>query len=204
MESSDTMDFVFGPNSLFKQGYDYIIDSMQRSVLFMDVLRERGNVYLDHIEKGQPPVLVFDYEIIIDGRNLERPANYALTQISDKRKNDRDVPSGKEKRKLTGLKSTSENPERRPIVIIDPRAGHGPGIGGSKQDSEIGLALSKGHPVYFIMFFTQPVPGQVLADVKNAEILKTDKEDTKRILFAKNNDSLQFVEVKGSQKNLMP
>ena len=170
MDVSGIMETLWGKDSFFAQGMDYMTDSFQRSVLFMDVLRERGNIYLDHNDKGQPPVLVFSYEIIMDGRTLERPANYALARIIDKRKYDRDVPDGKEKRKSPDLKSGGEDPEKRPIVIIDPRAGHGPGIGGSKQDSEIGLALSKGHPVYFIMFFPFPVEGQVLADVKNAEI----------------------------------
>ncbi len=53
----------------------------------------------------------------------------------------------------------------RPFVIIDPRAGHGPGIGGFKEDSQVGVALRAGHPVYFVIFFPDPVPGQTLADV---------------------------------------
>jgi pimeloyl-ACP methyl ester carboxylesterase/tellurite resistance protein len=59
---------------------------------------------------------------------------------------------------------------KRPIVIIDPRAGHGPGIGGSKQDSEIGMALKNGHPVYFMLFYTEPCKGQTLADVQAAQV----------------------------------
>jgi pimeloyl-ACP methyl ester carboxylesterase/uncharacterized tellurite resistance protein B-like protein len=58
---------------------------------------------------------------------------------------------------------------KRPIVIVDPRAGHGPGIGGSKRDSEVGNALNEGHPVYFVIFYTEPVPGQTLDDVQKAE-----------------------------------
>jgi Protein of unknown function (DUF3141) len=42
------------------------------------------------------------------------------------------------------------DPTRRPYVIIDPRAGHGPGIGGFKDDSQVGVALAAGHPVYFV------------------------------------------------------
>jgi Protein of unknown function (DUF3141) len=30
---------------------------------------------------------------------------------------------------------------RRPFVTVDPGAGHGPGIGGFKADSEIGVAF---------------------------------------------------------------
>jgi tellurite resistance protein len=54
-------------------------------------------------------------------------------------------------------------------VIIDPRAGHGPGIGGSKRDSEIGMALDHGHPVYFMRFYTEPMHGQILKHVVQAE-----------------------------------
>ena len=53
--------------------------------------------------------------------------------------------------------------------MVDPRAGHGPGIGGFKADSEIGNALKLGHPVYFVTFFPEPVPGQRLVDVMLAE-----------------------------------
>ena len=45
-------------------------------------------------------------------------------------------------------------------MIVDPRAGHGPGIGGFKEDSEVGVALSAGHPVYFVIFFPDPCPGR--------------------------------------------
>ncbi len=56
-----------------------------------------------------------------------------------------------------------------PFVVVDPRAGHGPGIGGMKQDSEIGVALAAGHPCYFIGFLPHPVPGQTIEDVCSAE-----------------------------------
>jgi pimeloyl-ACP methyl ester carboxylesterase len=59
--------------------------------------------------------------------------------------------------------------DKRPFVIIDPRAGHGPGIGGFKEDSQVGVAMKAGHPVYFVIFFPEPMPGQTLADVANAE-----------------------------------
>ena len=132
-------------------GANYLVDSIQRSLLFWDILRKRGNIYLEHLSNGQPPVLNFDYEIVIDGRDLPRPVNYALAKI---------LPQDGDKIDDT----------KRPVVVIDPRAGHGPGIGGSKKDSEIGVALDKGHPVYFVLFFPDPVPGQTLADVEQAEV----------------------------------
>lgn len=180
---------------------EYGIDAFQRSILFLDVLRKRGNIYMRHLEAGQPPVLVFDYEMVLDGRNLKRPVNYAIVRILDRRysaddrriqvaeKNDQRAQKNvitQERRDATGDRrsqigerrgglrhklSEPVDPHKRPIVVIDPRAGHGPGIGGSKQDSEIGVALDCGHPVYFILFYTDPVAGQTLADVQQAEVL---------------------------------
>lgn len=134
----------------FGEALEYGFDALQRGVLFLDVLRQRGNMYIEHKGKGQPPVLTFDYKIIIDGRSLERPVNHDLALI---------LPE----------KGVYIDHGKRPIVIIDPRAGHGPGIGGSKIDSEIGMALRNGHPVYFIIFYPKPCPGQTLEDVRNAQ-----------------------------------
>lgn len=129
---------------------DYVTDLTQRSVLFADTLRQRGNIYVEHTKAGRPPVLQFDYEMVLDGRTFERPVNYALVCITP--------PAG-----------VKVDNKRRPYIIIDPRAGHGPGIGGFKEDSEIGVALRDGHPTYFVMFFPEPVPGQTLLDVTAAE-----------------------------------
>jgi len=136
---------------------DYWIDAWQRSVLFWDVLRERGNVFLDHALSGKPPVLVFDYEVIVDGRELADPANYALAAIKPP------------------AQCPATDPKKRPFVVIDPRAGHGPGIGGFKMDSEIGIALQQGHPCYFVMFYPQPEPEQTLASVGLAEKVFLEK-----------------------------
>jgi pimeloyl-ACP methyl ester carboxylesterase len=126
------------------------IDAAQRGILFWDTLRQRGNRFLEHERQGKPPVLHFDYETVLDGRRRARPVNYALLRI---------VPP-------EGVKVAKD---RRPYVIIDPRAGHGPGIGGMKDDSQVGVALRDGHPVYFVAFFPDPEPGQTLLDVCEAE-----------------------------------
>jgi pimeloyl-ACP methyl ester carboxylesterase len=130
--------------------WDYTIDFVQRSVLFWDTLRQRGDNFLEHERLGQPPVLHFQYEVVLDARHFERPVNYALVRI---------IPPP----------DVTVDPNRRPYVIIDPRAGHGPGIGGFKDDSEVGVALRDGHPVYFVIFFPEPEPGQTLLDVCKAE-----------------------------------
>src|SRR5262249_21825993 len=55
-----------------------------------------------------------------------------------------------------------------PVIVIDPRAGHGPGIGGVKHESEGVIALHEGFPGYFVSFFPAPSPHQKLVDVLHA------------------------------------
>ncbi len=165
---------------LGSQAYDYMVDRTQRSILFWDVMRKRGNRYLSHLNDGQPAILVFAYEEVLDGRTFDQPVNYSLLRIVDRRVAERErrkgkledrVGAGRDRRQTHhGKILCSEGFPARPIVVIDPRAGHGPGIGGSKMSSQIGIALDYGHPVYFVSFNTEPVPGQTISDVHNAEI----------------------------------
>ncbi|HWV52434.1 DUF3141 domain-containing protein [Pseudorhodoplanes sp.] len=134
----------------FAAASEYVADAAQRSVLFLDVMRQRGNAYREHAAKTAPNVLNFECELVTDGRTLQRPVNYALVRI---------IPPA-------GMQISHS---ARPFVIVDPRAGHGPGIGGFKADSEIGMAMRAGHPCYFIGFLPEPVPGQTIADVARAE-----------------------------------
>ena len=122
---------------------DYWIDAWQRWVLTLDVLRQRGNTFVEQSEKNAPHVLAFPFEPVLDGRSLARPANYVLVRIIP--------PEG-----------MAIDPAKPPFVVVDPRAGHGPGIGGMKQDSEIGVAMAAGHPCYFIGFFPVPEPTQTI------------------------------------------
>jgi hypothetical protein len=133
--------------------WDYQIDFLQRSVLFFDTLRERANNMLDHEKAGLPPLLDFPYETILDARLFDTPASYALLKI---------LPDG------DSCFERCEDQDSRPVIVFDPRAGHGPGIGGFKRDSEIGMALHEGHPVYFVTFFPDPCPNQKLSDVHHA------------------------------------
>ena len=137
-------------DQMFEQMLDYWADAGQRAVLTIDVLRERANNDLAHEAAGTPPVLIYDNETIVDGKTLKRPVNYVLLKILP--------PKGVE---ILDWK--------RPYMIIDPRAGHGAGIGGFKEDSQVGVALHDGHPVYFVAFRPHPEPGQTLADVMRAE-----------------------------------
>ncbi len=139
-----------------QQTIDYWIDSWQRTVLFWDVLRQRSDVQDQERAKAVPHVLSFDSEPVLDGRTFAAPVNYGLVRIKP--------TAGVE----TDLK-------KRPFVVVDPRAGHGPGIGGFKADSEVGVAMRAGHPCYFVGFSPDPMPGQTIEDVMRAEAIFLEK-----------------------------
>jgi hypothetical protein len=118
---------------------EYWVDAWQRSILTLDLLRERGSISLEHNAQNAPNVLSFKFDPILDGRTLPRPVNYDAGASS--------------------RSTTSRSIRRSRPIVVDPRAGHGPGIGGMKQD-EIGVAMAAGHPCYFIGFFRSPCPAR--------------------------------------------
>jgi len=137
-------------SGLVTSAMEYMVDSGQRTVLFLDVMRQRGQQYREHIAETAPNVLNYAVELIMDGRTLDSPVNYVLVRIVP--------PQGVE-----------IDLNRRPFIVVDPRAGHGPGIGGFKADSEIGVAMKAGHPCYFIGFLPDPMPGQTIETIARAE-----------------------------------
>jgi hypothetical protein len=143
-------------SGLVASAVEYMVDAGQRSVLFLDVMRRRGDQYREHIAQTAPHVLQYAAELIIDGRKLDEPVNYALVRI---------IPP----------KDVEIDPNRRPFIVVDPRAGHGPGIGGFKADSEIGVAMKAGHPCYFIGFLPEPMPGQTIERIARAEAVFIEK-----------------------------
>jgi pimeloyl-ACP methyl ester carboxylesterase len=128
----------------------YMTDAAQRTVLFWDVMRQRSTQYYAQKGKDVPHVLSFDAELVLDARTFARPANYLLVRIKP-------------------AHGVVIDPLKRPFVVVDPRAGHGPGIGGFKADSEIGVAMNAGHPCYFVGFTPEPMPGQTIEDIMDAE-----------------------------------
>jgi hypothetical protein len=130
----------------------YALDAWQRSVLFLDVLRQRGNAFLEREDDPMRHVLSFDFDLVLDGRNLPRPVNYWMARMRP--------PAS----------APAPDLRKRPFIVIDPRAGHGPGIGGFKADSEIGVAMQAGHPCYFVGFRPDPEPNQTVEDVVRAII----------------------------------
>jgi pimeloyl-ACP methyl ester carboxylesterase len=135
---------------------EYMTDSMQRTILFWDVLRQRSNQYYEQKAKAVPHVLNFEAELVLDARTFKRPVNYMLVRIKP--------PKG-----------VTINQHQRPFVVVDPRAGHGPGIGGFKADSELGVAMGAGHPCYFVGFTPEPMPGQTIEDIMHAEAMFLEK-----------------------------
>ncbi len=130
---------------------EYLVDAFQRSVLFLDLLRQRGNKEIEITSRPMATVLRFDHQVLMSGISFPRPINFALSRIVP--------PDG-----------VATDPRKRPVVVVDPRAGQGPGIGGFKADSEIGDALNAGHPVYFIGFGAEPAPGQQFLDVVEGQL----------------------------------
>lgn len=138
------------PWELAQAATSYAVDAWQRTILYADVYFQRGDQYRAHLQERVPHVLDFPGELVMSGQDLPRPVNYAMVRI---------LP-------------TADQPvdeEKRPFVVVDPRAGHGPGIGGFKPDSEIGAAMKAGHPCYFVGFLPDPVPGQTVEDVMRAD-----------------------------------
>ena len=142
--------------NLLQQFAEYWQDAQQRGALFLDILRQRGDQFIEHTREGKPPVLVFEHECVLDGRTLEQPVNYSLLRI---------LPS----------KDHPVDPDAKPFVIIDPRAGHGPGVAGSKLCSEIGVVTAAGHPCYFITFGPEPCEDQTIEAVVKAEMIFLQK-----------------------------
>jgi pimeloyl-ACP methyl ester carboxylesterase len=151
-----TSESTVNPFGMFAPAMEYAIDAAQRTVLFWDVMRQRGNQYREHMAETAPHVLDYKVELVVDGRTLDRPVNYCIVRI---------VPP-------VGVEI---DPKLRPFIVVDPRAGHGPGIGGFKADSEIGVALKAGHPCYFVGFLPDPVPGQTIEDIARAEAIFIEK-----------------------------
>lgn len=151
----------------------YGVDVIQRQVLFFDTLRQRAKNMVEHERNGMPPVLDFKYDLVADAATFETPSNYQLLKILE-----------------IGDICLDDclDPEKPPVIIIDPRAGHGPGIGGFKADSEVGIALHEGYPVYFVVFTPDPLPGQTLADVMSGlrrfvDIVSTAHEGRPPVLY---------------------
>src|SRR5256885_17247502 len=90
-----------GPMSgLVASAVEYMVDAGQRSVLFLDIMRQRGDQYREHVAQTAPHVLQYAAELIIDGRKLDEPVNYVLVRI---------IPP----------KGVAIDLEGRPLLVVD-------------------------------------------------------------------------------------
>src|SRR5262245_30893670 len=87
---------------------EYVRDFWQRSVLFLDILRQRGNQREEMLAHSVASVLIYDSELVIRGDELPHPVNYSLLRI---------IPPVDDR--------------KRPVFVIDPRAGQGRGLAAS-------------------------------------------------------------------------
>ncbi len=49
--------------------------------MMLDILRERAERDAAHEAAGTPPVLIYKYEVILDGKTLSPPCNKVLLRI---------------------------------------------------------------------------------------------------------------------------
>jgi Protein of unknown function (DUF3141) len=127
-------------------------------------MRQHENQNREHQAQAVPHVLDYEVELLVDGRKLERPVNYGLVRI---------IPP----------KGLEIDPTRRPFMVVDPRAGHCPDIGGFKADSEIGVAMNAGHTlIHWGRINLRAVLGRVSARGRDVVTTALDVLITARVL----------------------
>ncbi len=138
------------PLEVWRDAVSYWIDGAQRSVLFWDTLRQRGNNWIEHEKGGQAAAACL--RLSADHRRADPCAPGQLLSRADR------AAGGRRRR-------------RGQAALPDHRSARRarPGHRRLQADSEVGFALKAGHPVYFVIFSPDPVDGQTLADVSLAE-----------------------------------
>jgi hypothetical protein len=122
---------------MFADAVEYSRDAVQRSILFLDVMRQRGHQYEEQAASHTPNVLDYDCELVCDGRRLERPVNYVLVRI---------LPS----------EDMEIDPRKRPFVVVDPRAGTGRVLAASRPTVKSASRSKPGIPA--ISSASCPIP----------------------------------------------
>ena len=69
------------PGAVTKDWLEYVTDAYQRGVLYLDVLRRRGNEEEEITARPMATVLHFDHEVLMSGRSFRKPINFALSRI---------------------------------------------------------------------------------------------------------------------------
>ena len=135
------------PQAMGQDYYDYAVDAAQRSILFLDIMRQVGNHAVEQqIERQRRRFWSTNIRMIMDGRQQQPPVNYALVHIQP--------PAGVEDRSEQAPLH-DHRPARRPWPWHRRLQERQPGRRRARA----------GHAVYFVIFFQQPEPGQTMADV---------------------------------------
>ncbi len=130
---------------------EYAVDAWQRSILYADVRRQRGNQYLEHLQEQTPNVLDFASEVIMSGLELPRPVNYGLV------------------RHPAASRRAGRSQE---AAVRGGRSPRGPWPGHRRlQTRQRGRCCSQGWPSLLtsLAFCPIPFPGQTVEDVMRAE-----------------------------------
>ena len=125
---------------------EYARDFWERSVLFLDILRERGNQREGMLAHQATSVLIYDSELVMRGDELPHPVNYSLLRVIP--------PEGVE-----------IDDRKRPILVIDPRAGQEPGLAASSIRARSARRSRPGTPSTFANSTASPTKGQRVEDV---------------------------------------
>jgi hypothetical protein len=59
-------------SGLVASAVEYTVDAGQRNILFLDILRQRGDQYREHLAETAPHVLNFAVELVMDGYSRRR------------------------------------------------------------------------------------------------------------------------------------
>lgn len=123
----------------------YQRDVLEGAILFFDTLRQRANAMLEHEQAGLPPLLNFKYETLLDARQLDRPANYALLRITE-----------------VGDKCWDDcvDPAKPPVIILDPGRGAALGSAGSSATPRSASRCTSAIRSISWCFFPSPVQGR--------------------------------------------
>ena len=130
---------------------DYMVDAFQRSILFLDLLRQRGDEEIEITSRPMATVLSFGHDVLMDGRSLPRPINYTL-RVSFRRRASRPIRGN----------------GRSWWSILAPARGRA--SAGSRPRARSAMPSNAGHPVYFIGFGAMPAPGQQFLDVVEGQV----------------------------------
>src|SRR5690349_2592865 len=79
--NNPTSNFANAYTGYFRQALEYWTDAAQRSAVYMDAMRNRGNIYIEHAVQGKPALRKFKHQLLVDARQLKRPCNYSLLRI---------------------------------------------------------------------------------------------------------------------------